>query len=300
MANPLLGSRISLISKKNIRYEGALYSINESDATVALQDVKSFGTEGRELLDTTGSSTFVPPNDVVHAYLLFRGQDIKDLHVHENQGDKAAAADPAKQEEAATATTESKSAPASATAVQQQSESKPVEKESKTADKKKTTEKQAPVPQKQKQAEKIKGAPSNKNSDGNEARVKQTEAVSNGESKENKPQQQQKKGPSSGGGGGGANNNSRKNQKNMVGSGASLLNRKARGAKGDQELKVDGEFDFESNLAEFDKVDISTEQDDDDDDALNNEDAGNDAYDKDDFFDSISSEAIDRDRKSVV
>jgi len=79
----ILGSRISLISKKNIRYEGTLYSINEADSTVALQDVKSFGTEGRELLDATGSSTFVPPNDQVHAYLLFRGQDIKDLHVHE-------------------------------------------------------------------------------------------------------------------------------------------------------------------------------------------------------------------------
>lgn len=45
--------------------------------------MRSFGTEGRELLDTTGASTFVPPQDVVHAYLLFRGQDIKDLHVHE-------------------------------------------------------------------------------------------------------------------------------------------------------------------------------------------------------------------------
>eukprot|EP00956_Cyclotella_meneghiniana_P031973 scaffold85846_cov40-Cyclotella_meneghiniana.AAC.1 len=77
------GSRISLISKKNIRYDGLLYSINEANATVALENVRSYGTEGRELLDTTGASTFVPPQDVVHAYLLFRGQDIKDLHVHE-------------------------------------------------------------------------------------------------------------------------------------------------------------------------------------------------------------------------
>jgi len=41
------GNRISLISKKNIRYEGILYSINEQSATVALKNVKSFGTEGK-------------------------------------------------------------------------------------------------------------------------------------------------------------------------------------------------------------------------------------------------------------
>jgi len=76
-----LGNRISLISKKNIRYEGTLYSINESDATVALQNVKSYGTEGRE--KTEEGCTFVPPQDAVHPYLLFRGCDIKDLHVHE-------------------------------------------------------------------------------------------------------------------------------------------------------------------------------------------------------------------------
>jgi len=110
--NPLLGNRISLISKKNIRYEGTLYSINESDATVALQDVKSFGTEGRELLDTTGASTFVPPNDVVHSYLLFRGQDIKDLHVHEK-----ANAEAAKKQESSAEALEAEAAAVDATAV---------------------------------------------------------------------------------------------------------------------------------------------------------------------------------------
>lgn len=76
------GSRISLISKKNIRYEGTLYSINESNLTVALQNVRSYGTEGREKLDPEAS--FVAPQDSVHPYLLFRGCDIKDLHVHES------------------------------------------------------------------------------------------------------------------------------------------------------------------------------------------------------------------------
>lgn len=87
MSNALLGSRISLISKKNIRYEGVLYSINESDATVALQNVRSFGTEGREKGEPTAAdgtpAAFVPPSDTQHPYLLFRGCDIKDLHVHE-------------------------------------------------------------------------------------------------------------------------------------------------------------------------------------------------------------------------
>ena len=59
-----------------------MYSINEQDATVALQNVRAFGTEGREKTDS--SCTFVAPQDAVHPYLLFRGCDIKDLHVHES------------------------------------------------------------------------------------------------------------------------------------------------------------------------------------------------------------------------
>lgn len=81
-----------MISKKNIRYEGTLYSINESNATVALQNVRSYGTEGREKLDS--QATFVAPQDSVHPYLLFRGCDIKDLHVHENASQQPPA-DPA-------------------------------------------------------------------------------------------------------------------------------------------------------------------------------------------------------------
>ncbi|GMI20474.1 hypothetical protein TrCOL_g7397 [Triparma columacea] len=78
MSNPLLGNKISLISKKDIRYSGILYTINEVDHTVALKDVRSFGTEDR-------CSTVIPPSSEVHEYLLFRGCDIKDLHVHDQQ-----------------------------------------------------------------------------------------------------------------------------------------------------------------------------------------------------------------------
>jgi len=93
--NPLLGSRISLISKKNIRYEGTLYSINEKQATVALQNVRAFGTEGRGKNDGNECITYVPPQDSVHPYLLFRGCDIKDLHVHESAYGTEPPTDPA-------------------------------------------------------------------------------------------------------------------------------------------------------------------------------------------------------------
>lgn len=103
------GNRISLISKKNIRYEGSLYSINESNATVALQNVRSFGTEGREKTDP--SCTFVAPQDDVHPYLLFRGCDIKDLHVHEAAKEEAEAA---KEKNTAAAAPKDKKAPPTA------------------------------------------------------------------------------------------------------------------------------------------------------------------------------------------
>lgn len=197
------GSRISLISKKNIRYEGTLYSINEGDATVALQDVKSYGTEGRELLDTTGASTFVPPNDVVHAYLVFRGQDIKDLHVHEKAKTEETVTSPAAATEGATA------APSASNEAKSTEGKKPADgagEEKKGA----APEKQPPKKQQQQG-----------NGGGKKAQTKSAPAkgaAASGDSKENKPAQKK--------GGGGKN-------QNMVGSGASLLNRKARGAKGE-------------------------------------------------------------------
>lgn len=214
----LLGSRISLISKKNIRYEGTLYSINESDATVALQNVKSYGTEGREQAD---GSTFVPPQDAIHPYLVFRGSDIKDLHVHEKVEVPAASVPdpPDPKESAAFPDPPKQPEPTSDTALET-SVSKSRDQDLKPSSR--------PPPKRQ-------------------------------------PRPRRPPGPQA-----------------QVGTGASLLSRTERGVVDTNALPPKDDFDFESNLKKF-------EPEDDDEEGT---DIG--TYEKDDFFDSISCDVLDR------
>lgn len=72
-----IGSRISLVSKRDIRYVGTLHEINSENSTVALEQVVSFGTEGRR------PGEEVPASDNVYEYIVFRGSDVKDLRIEE-------------------------------------------------------------------------------------------------------------------------------------------------------------------------------------------------------------------------
>ena len=79
-----IGSRISLISKSDIRYIGTLHEINSDSHTVALENVTSYGTEGRKGNDAEE----IPGSDLVYDYIVFRGSDVKNLDMISGPGEK--------------------------------------------------------------------------------------------------------------------------------------------------------------------------------------------------------------------
>lgn len=72
-----IGSKISLVSKSELRYEGTLFSIDPNQATITLQHVKMFGTEDRK------ADIAVPPRDDIYEYIIFKANDIKDILVND-------------------------------------------------------------------------------------------------------------------------------------------------------------------------------------------------------------------------
>lgn len=64
---------ISIITNSDIRYEGSLFQINEQKQEVVLNNVKSFGTEGRR------PGNEIPAPNLVYEYIVFKGCEIKDI-----------------------------------------------------------------------------------------------------------------------------------------------------------------------------------------------------------------------------
>lgn len=69
----LLGSKVSIITKSEIRYEGTLYTLDQTQATIALSNVQMLGTEDRI------SDKCIPPSDTIYSFIVFKGADIKDF-----------------------------------------------------------------------------------------------------------------------------------------------------------------------------------------------------------------------------
>ncbi|EFP84739.1 uncharacterized protein PGTG_10898 [Puccinia graminis f. sp. tritici CRL 75-36-700-3] len=77
MAQQYIGSRISLISKSDIRYRGILHSIDPAASTVSLEQVRSMGTEGRK----SNPSEEIAATDQLYEFIVFRAADVKDLSI---------------------------------------------------------------------------------------------------------------------------------------------------------------------------------------------------------------------------
>ena len=68
-----LGSKLTIISKAGIRYEGTLYLIDTVKESIALQNVRSFGTEKRNV------PKFHPPKPQIFECIVFKASDLQDL-----------------------------------------------------------------------------------------------------------------------------------------------------------------------------------------------------------------------------
>jgi protein LSM14 len=93
-ASNFIGSLISLISKSDIRYQGFLAQIDAEQATIALEKVRSWGTEGRLVQQGRPSSEELPPNDNVYESIVFRAADVKDLKIDDPNPQRNAPAPP--------------------------------------------------------------------------------------------------------------------------------------------------------------------------------------------------------------
>lgn len=86
---PCVGSKISLISTSDVRYEGTFNSVDPKESTIALQNVRQMGTEDRR------TEKVIKPSPIVYEYVIFSGENIKDIRLMEEDGDSVLNEDPA-------------------------------------------------------------------------------------------------------------------------------------------------------------------------------------------------------------
>lgn len=65
-----------MISTNKVRYVGTLSSINSTESSVALVNVRCFGTEGRR-----GGASEMPAQAQIYPFVTFQGKDIADLQI---------------------------------------------------------------------------------------------------------------------------------------------------------------------------------------------------------------------------
>lgn len=76
---------IELTCLLSFSYVGTLHEINPEASTIALENVVSFGTEGRR----GNPAEDIPPSASVYEYIVFRGSDVKDISVAEEKKENA-------------------------------------------------------------------------------------------------------------------------------------------------------------------------------------------------------------------
>ncbi|KAK7203611.1 Scd6-like Sm domain-containing protein [Myxozyma melibiosi] len=86
-----IGSSISLFSNSDIRYVGILHEINSDESTLTLKNVRSKGTEGRR----GNPAEEIPPSDHLYEFICFRGSEVKDLVIEDEETPAPAPAAPA-------------------------------------------------------------------------------------------------------------------------------------------------------------------------------------------------------------
>lgn len=73
-----IGSKISITTHNELRYEGLLFNLNTKDSSLVLQNVRCMDNEWNGMNE-------VAPSNTVHDFIVFKAEDIKDLSVEEVQ-----------------------------------------------------------------------------------------------------------------------------------------------------------------------------------------------------------------------